>query len=110
MSKRKRTKVLPTIHSEKSTYAFGLDDVPEGFEVGSATWEEQGEIGLPDCSEADELGRLVNVETGEEIEADSIRLIALRKDARLVATWDEGRWWTPYESQRYVQELVKGQS
>jgi len=26
---------------------------------------------------------------------------------KIVATWDEGRWFTPYESLRYVQEIVR---
>lgn len=35
------------------------------------------------------------------------RLLVLRNPAgKIVATWDEGRWWTPSESRTFTRQLV----
>jgi hypothetical protein len=80
------------------------EDAPEGFTLGDATPAEMTEAGFP----RDGFPDLVDRETGRVIPGSEVRFIVLRDEQeRIVATWDEGRWFDAYESARYVREWAR---
>lgn len=89
------------------TYAFGDADLPEGW---SAEWI------VPTDSEVQEGGFIsppvwVDREKGyasfgpDEGLTQGKFLYLRNPDGVLVATWDEGRWWTPPESEAFLTML-----
>lgn len=109
--KNKRSGVPGTfearIADEQPSYPFSADDGPAEFTVGFATCSEMTAAGFP--RDDFELLTFVDTETGEEIPGGSITFQVLcDRDGKIVATWDRGRWWTPYESARLVQDIVAG--
>ena len=97
--------------------------VPDGFTEGNATDAELRAAGFRGSTQAgtDKPGQqpldemLVEGEQliGPEVAAQVLRHSmwgALRDpEGKIVATWDEGRWWTPSESAEFVRRIIAEQ-
>jgi hypothetical protein len=108
---------LPRPTDFTSTYR----DVPDGFtkdEVEFAELQAAGfhkgvspprrASGSPPASELVVPGEtvLIDVATADTIMADALFVVLRDPSGKIVATWDEGRWWTPEESARFTAALV----
>jgi hypothetical protein len=92
---------------------------PRPGPAGDATYAELREAGFfRDVPAVDDLpGAEIPPEfwTGVTVEPTPDQVVALlrlshfkvlRRAGRIVATWDEGRWWTPDESGAHLADLV----
>ena len=103
-------------------YPTTYTDTPSGFSTGSARYEDlrlAGFHGGPDGitvshtpgtpTTDDELlvdGRLLQLEPGiaATILASTTFRVLLDPDGRIVAAWDEERWWTPSECDAFTRD------
>jgi hypothetical protein len=95
-------------------------DIPPSFTEGSASHAELQAAGfhLGEDLGKDEPGQqpldemLVEGEQviGPDVAAQLLRqskfLVLRDPQGTIVATWDEGRWWTPEESAEFTRQLV----
>ena len=87
-------------------------DSATGSEMAPAGWPGYGEARKPGSAPASELlveGETVTLAADEarSIMAEARFRVLRDPEGRIVATWDEGRWFTPEESQAYVQRLTE---
>jgi hypothetical protein len=96
------------------------EQVPPDFTEGTATMAEMKAAGFHQGVDlgADEPGQQpVNemvIEGTQTLDPDTaaqlLRSAAFRvlrdPEGGIVATWDEGRWWTPDESAEFLRQLV----
>jgi hypothetical protein len=91
--------------------------VPEGYTVGDASYAELQAAGFHGGTEAEPVERkpgtapaselttigeqLVDPTMAKAILAESTFRVMRDPERAIVATWDEGRWWTPAESDAY---------
>ncbi len=99
-----------------NTYA----EVPPDFTEGSASYAELQaagfgrELGLgkdePGQQPLDEMlvegEQVIGPETAAQILRQARVLVLRDPQGNIVATWDEGRWWTPEESDEFTRQLV----
>jgi hypothetical protein len=102
------------------TFEGDLENPPAGYTVGEATQgdladagfrhAERGEPRKPGEAPLDELlvsgQQTITMETARRILAESWVYVLRDGDGRIVATWDEGRWWTPDESAEFLAALL----
>ena len=93
-----------------SLYGAGRDipntyqTIPEGFVEDSATMAEVRAAGFH--GQLDQLGAAA-IEAHDRGLPPDVRFKVLRDPSgAVVAEWDEGRWWTPAESDEFVRQLV----
>jgi hypothetical protein len=100
--------------------------VPTGFTEGSATHTELQAAGFyggadlgtdkPGEQPLDEMLLEGLQVLGPDVAAKVLRQgrygVLCGPDGNIVATWDEGRWWTPEESDEFTRRIVaeRGQS
>jgi hypothetical protein len=98
----------------------GLPD--EGLVSGDASYAELQAAGFHGGPEAPPVRRSPGtppiselVVPGEVVQVSAATLLAEAKfralrdrDSRIVATWDEGHWWTPSESVAFTAALLRG--
>jgi hypothetical protein len=96
------------------------DSPPPGYHVGEATYAELQTAGFhggemaepkPGTAPADDVlveGHSVTVGPDEARNIlAAARLVVLRDPSgAIVATWDEGRWWTPEESDAFSAAIA----
>jgi hypothetical protein len=93
--------------------------IPDGFTKGSASLGEMQEAGFhrdmsserkPGTAPIAELlvpGRLkLTPEAAETVFAEAQYIVLRDPQNAIVATWDEGRWWTAEESAAFVAAIV----
>ncbi len=98
------------------------DEAPGGYTAGMATRAELDEAGFERAEvegserksgEAllDELlvegPQVIEPRTAERLFAEGVVGVLRDSDGKIVATWDEGRWWTPDESRQFHDALVR---
>jgi hypothetical protein len=79
--------------------AYGRPGDNAATDWGSATWQELAEAGF---DRPDEQEPFV---VGEDGTLHKLHFFVLRVGGALVAVWDEGRWWTPQESEAFAIAL-----
>lgn len=72
----------------------------EGTVTASVTWQEMNDLGFDRPGDGPGI---VDEETGEW---RPFYFFGLRVGGDVVAVWDEGRWWTPEESNAYLATLT----
>ena len=89
------------------------EEIPNGFTEGTATYAELRAVGFHQGGRADGADRLSGPQdialdlAGQILKNVTFRV--LRDPAgKIVATWDEGRWWTPSESDEFQRRIVDG--
>jgi len=95
-------------------------DAPVGFASGWATNAEMASSGFEHLHEAGETPpgaqpldehlvegvQMISPEVAAQL-MRAARVPVLRDPVgRIVATWDEGRWWTPDESAEFLRRIV----
>jgi hypothetical protein len=103
------------------TSSYGADrelpcvytEIPNGLTEGTATYAELRAVGFHQgvrAEGADRLGgpRDIPIDFAGRILRD-VTFRALRDPAgKVVATWDEGRWWTPSELEEFQRRIIGG--
>jgi hypothetical protein len=107
-----------------NTYANITDDeaLPAGWSVDDATFRELQVAGFHGGPDAEPMTRPAGTAPLDELVVTGPQVItpvaattllaectftALRDpDGAIVATWDEGRWWTPSESDAFTAAIV----
>jgi hypothetical protein len=97
-----------------NTYA----KVPSGFTEGEATRADLVAAGFGHDPETDKPGQqplsemlvegestLVDGDVAAKILRESTFGALRDPEGKIVATWDEGRWWTPEESAEFTRQL-----
>lgn len=93
------------------SYSFGKSR-PDAVDLPDAMWKIVG-LGLDDEEEIvaagfphapDALRLIADALDGQGIDGSEVtRFVYLRNpEGEIVATWDEGRWWTPEESRVFL--------
>jgi hypothetical protein len=102
---------------------FDLVNVPPGYDVREASYPKLRAAGFPGPSnleaaqrkpESRALGELLASEEPGEIAGDEASTLLAEAwfltlcdpMGTIVAIWDEGRWWTPEESETLVDALI----
>jgi hypothetical protein len=112
----------------KYRYGYGKphgwkDEVPSGLTVCDVSRKELHDAGFFGGKEAKVPRRKPGTAPIDELLAEGLgwmtpsmaetilaetSSIALRNDeGKILATWDEGRWWTPQESDAFIRQLKK---
>lgn len=111
---------LPAHKPIPNTYA----EVPAGFTEDQATMADLKAVGfhgggdLGEARPGDPPLSEMLVEGRQMVEPDTAALLlrhaklkVLRDtQGRIVATWDEGRWWTPEESDEFSRRILAGEA
>ena len=103
-----------------NTYAeAGYDSPPPGYTVGYAKFSELQAAGFHEGESVERKpGTMPTAELTagvHQIESDVAAAILAESTFRvlrdpagtIVASWDEGRWWTPDESDAFTQALIQ---
>lgn len=95
-------------------------DVPPGFTEGPATFEDLQSAGFHQGVDLGEdrpgqqpLGEMlvkgeqvIPPDVLEQIFRNTIFRVLRDRDGDIVANWDEGRWWTPEESDEGLRRIL----
>jgi len=96
--------------------------IPEGYTRGLATQRELQLAGFHGGPEEEEITRAPGTPPLSEymasgvgeveipmntVLAESDSYVLLDPEGKIVATWDEGRWWTPEESDLFTAQLIE---
>jgi hypothetical protein len=104
-------------HRPRGTIPKTYRHVPSGHTVGAATFAELEAAGFHGHPEALTRERpRESAPLSERVEADltsvpletpagAVFIVLRNGGGSIVATWSEGRWWTPQESDRYSDAL-----
>jgi len=99
------------------------DAAPPGYAIGDATMTELRVAGFHGGPEAEPEKRWPGIAPAEEYLVEgtvadipvqaivaflerAVFIVLRDETGAIVATWDEGRWWTPSESEAYTAVLV----
>lgn len=78
-----------------------------GYESGGAAAAEMAAAGFPCETQPDAVVYVVD-SGGNAINPSSVSYPVLRdSNGEIVAIWEEGRWWSQYESARLFQQYMK---
>jgi len=112
----------PTPHGSELPIPRTYEDVPPGYTEDSATFADLRAAGFHAGGEPPErkpgtapaLERFVDgrqtirPEDASALLAESLFHVLRDPAGKIVATWDEGRWWTPEESDAFTAMIGEG--